>query len=191
LTGERGHYALAAGGDPSVFLRAMEGFATSTGLLPEQVWDSTDRPTLHLELGRPTESAVPLVWAHAEYLKLLRSAKDKRAYDQPPEVAERYCVRTPREPREVWKFNRQPKQVRVGESLRVITDRPFRLHSSRDGWTTTQEVPSMETRIGLHYVDLPPLSSPKDSWRFTFHWRAPDRWEGHDFRVDAAEPAER
>ena len=45
LAGERGHYELAAGHDARVFIRAMEGFSSVTGLLPEQVWDELDRPT--------------------------------------------------------------------------------------------------------------------------------------------------
>jgi glucoamylase len=39
LTGERGHYELAAGRDPGPYLRTMENFVTATRLLPEQIWD--------------------------------------------------------------------------------------------------------------------------------------------------------
>ncbi len=38
LTGERAHYELAAGGNVKLLIRAMERFASPTGLLPEQVW---------------------------------------------------------------------------------------------------------------------------------------------------------
>ena len=41
-------------------------------------------------LGKPTGSAMPLMWAHAEYVKLLRSAMDGKVYDYIPEVAKRY-----------------------------------------------------------------------------------------------------
>ena len=44
LTGERGHYELAAGRDVTPFIRAIEAFASSTGLLTEQLWDEADRP---------------------------------------------------------------------------------------------------------------------------------------------------
>jgi len=81
LTGERGHYELAAGRAPAPYLRALEGFASPTGLLPEQVWDEPDRPDLFMFLGRPTGSARPLMWAHAEYIKLLRSAADGKVFD--------------------------------------------------------------------------------------------------------------
>jgi glucoamylase len=75
LTGERGHYELAAGHDAKPFVRAMEGLASSTGLLPEQSWDGPDQPQVYMYRGRPTGSAMPLMWAHAEYIKLLRSVR--------------------------------------------------------------------------------------------------------------------
>ena len=48
LTGERGHFELSAGRDVKPFIRAMEGFASTTGLLPEQVWDEPDRPAAYM-----------------------------------------------------------------------------------------------------------------------------------------------
>ena len=39
LTGERGHYELAAGHDVSLYMKTLERFASATGLLSEQVWD--------------------------------------------------------------------------------------------------------------------------------------------------------
>ena len=57
-------------------LHAMEGFASQVGLLPEQVWDSADIPSKDLYRGRPAGSAMPLAWAHAEYVRLLRSIHD-------------------------------------------------------------------------------------------------------------------
>ena len=62
LTGERGHYELAAAREVRPLIRAMEGFATSTQLLPEQVWALPDLPQAHMGLGRPTGGAMPLVW---------------------------------------------------------------------------------------------------------------------------------
>jgi glucoamylase len=108
LTGERGHYQLAAGQDVSPMIRAMEGFASPTGMLPEQVWDEPDHPEVHVYLGRPTGAAMPLMWAHAEYIKLLRSAFDGQVFDLIPEVAHRYLSdRRECSALEVWKPNRQ------------------------------------------------------------------------------------
>jgi glucoamylase len=81
---------LAAGRDISHLIRALEGFASTTGLLPEQVWDAPDYPEKHIFLGRATTAAMPLMWAHAEYIKLLRSVRDNKVFDLIPAVADRY-----------------------------------------------------------------------------------------------------
>ena len=59
LTGERAHFELSAGRDVKPLIRAIEGFASTTGLLPEQVWDEPDRPEAYMFLGRPTGSPPP------------------------------------------------------------------------------------------------------------------------------------
>ncbi len=190
LTGERGQYELALGNDPGPYLKTMEGLATSTGLLTEQVWDGPDQPGLHLERGRPTEAAMPLAWAHAEYVNLLRSAADRKVYDLQPVVAARYLAsRMHRVPLEVWKFNRRPRLVDPAARLRILADRPFRLHTSDDDWRTVHDLESVGTNLGLFYVDLPPLGAPGRRWVFTFHWTAEDRWEGRDYAVAAQAPA--
>jgi glucoamylase len=68
----------------------MEGFSSPAGLLPEQVWDEKDWPEVYMFLGQPTGSAMPLMWAHAENIKLLRSVSDDRVFDLVPEVSDRY-----------------------------------------------------------------------------------------------------
>ncbi len=187
LTGERGHYELSAGHDPAPYLRALERFATATGLLTEQVWDAPDLPAQHLALGRPTEAAMPLAWAHAEYLTLLRSAADGTEFNRLPEVSERYLGRrTPDRRLEVWKFNRRPRTADPLATLRVIADQPFRLRASDDDWRSASNRDSVATALGLHYVDLDPLGSAGRTWRFTFFWPHADRWEGRDFAVAAA-----
>ncbi len=184
LTGERGHYELAAGRDAIPYLHALERFASTTGLLPEQVWDSADLADQHLFLGRPTGSAMPLMWAHAEYLKLLRSIHDGRVFDRFEAVAARYVGGGRGPAREVWTFHRQPAFARAGDGLRVLAAAPFLLHWSRDGWSTAEDLEATMTPLGLAFVDLPPLPAG-GQWTFTFHWSAPNRWEGRDFRVVA------
>ncbi|MHB8352019.1 MAG: glycoside hydrolase family 15 protein [Thermoplasmata archaeon] len=190
LTGERGHYELAAGRDPKPYLRAMERFASVTGLLPEQVWDQPSMPHRHLELGRPTGSAMPLVWAHAEYLKLLRSATDGKVYDHFTEVARRYAHPTgrPRPFLEVWKHRRQPASVPAGGRLRIQSPAMFRLHWSADGWRTTNDTPSTQTGLGLSYVDIGVDGPVGSQYVFTFFWPREDRWEGRDYSVTVRAP---
>jgi glucoamylase len=184
LTGERGHYELAAGRDARPYLRAMERLATPTGLLPEQVWDAPDVPAAHQFFGRPTESAVPLAWAHAEYLKLSRSVEDRQVFDQVPEVVERYLHRRPApSPIELWTFGRPVRSVRAGWPLRVLAEAPFVLRWTEDDWTTVRETASQRTGAGFDYVDIRLDAKPARVVRFTFHWTEADRWEGRDFAV--------
>ena len=184
LTGERGHYELAAGRPPGPYLRAMERFASPTGLLPEQVWDEPDRPDLFMFLGRPTGSARPLMWAHAEYIKLLRSAADGKVFDLVPEVAERYLSgKRVREPMEIWKHNRRVREVREGRVLRIQAGAPFLLRWTRNDWGSVEDSHSTPTALGIEYVDIPTRPRQGGRIRFTFFWTEAGTWEGRDFEV--------
>lgn len=108
FTGERGHYELAAllampsasrewmdaqvNGIRQTYVRGMESFANDGLLLPEQVWDGVGDDTAHdYRRGQGTNSATPLAWSHAEYIKLLRSLADRQVWDRYAPVAERYA----------------------------------------------------------------------------------------------------
>ena len=182
LTGERAHFELAAGQDIRPLIRAIESFASATGLLPEQVWDEQDKPEKHMFLGRPTGSAMPLMWAHAEYIKLLRSASDGRVFDLIPEVAHRYLGdRKACQPFEIWKPNRQVRVVKKGYTLRVQVPAPFRLHWTRDEWRTVKDTESAPTTLGIEFVDIPITAAEQAPIRFTFLWTASGRWDGRDY----------
>jgi glucoamylase len=184
LTGERGHYELAAAHDVKPFIKAMEGFGLTTGLLPEQVWDKPDRPDIYMRLGRPTGSAMPLMWAHAEYIKLLRSMLDGKVFDLIPEVASRYLGNRPSNRQlEIWKFNRQTATVKRGYTLRILVPASFRLHWSDDQWQTVQDTASSPTALGIEFVDLPVKASQQSPLCFTFFWKADNRWENRDYVV--------
>jgi glucoamylase len=184
LTGERGHYELAAGRDTRPYLRALERFATPTGLLPEQVWDTASLPSAHLSLGRPTGGAMPLAWAHAEYLKLVRSARDRTVFDRVPEVAARYLgpARPPRGRWEVVKPNRCPRSAVEGVRLRFLRPEPFVLHAGWDGWRDPFDLPSHPAPLGFHLVDL---EIPRGVERLDLTYRFPERdaWEGCDSTI--------
>ncbi len=64
-------------------------------MLPEQIWDAADIPERELFFGRASGSAMPLVWAHAEYIKLRRSLADGIVFDMPRLAFERYVGRRP------------------------------------------------------------------------------------------------
>jgi glucoamylase len=183
LTGERGHYELAAGRDVQHFLRTMESFATSTKLLPEQVWALADQPQSHMRLGRPTGGAMPLAWAHAEYIKLVRSVADGQVFDFIPAVAGRYHNRRKAPPMEIWKFNRQVRSVRRGGILRIQAASQFRLHWTCDQWQQSHDTDSAAVATGHEYVDIRVPAGQSAPVRFTFFWKSVGRWEGRDFQV--------
>jgi glucoamylase len=162
----------------------MEALATTTGLLPEQVWSLPDLPEAHMSLGRPTGGATPLVWAHGEYLKLARSISDGHVFDLIPDVAERY--RQPRKATtiEVWTFRRQSAAVQAGGTLRIQADAPFRLRWTGNDWQQIAETASKTIDLGISFVDLVVPVGQQAPIRFTFFWEGPGKWEGRDFLVD-------
>lgn len=185
LVGERGHYEFAAGRNAHLYLRTMERFAHGVGLLPEQVWDGPDIPQRHLFFGRTTGAAMPLMWAHAEYLKLLRTFRDGVVFDWIPDVARRYVNRSFR-PRlgEVWKPNRHAVRVEAGTVLRIQGSQPFRLRWTNDEWLTPCDSDSLPTALGVEYVDLEISREQRAPLRFTFFWKEENRWEGKDYFVE-------
>ena len=64
--------------------------ASSGGMLPEQVWDTDPLAARRLFPGRPTGSAMPLAWAHAEFVKLVVSRPIGRPCDRLDGVWRRY-----------------------------------------------------------------------------------------------------
>ena len=183
LSGERGHYELAAGRDAKPYIRAMEGFASRGGMLPEQVWDEPDRLDVGAYRGRPAGSAMPLMWAHAEYIKLLRSVADGQVFDLLPPVAERYLSGRGRKDLEVWKPVRQVRQVAPGQVLRVQAPSPFRLRWTVDEWETHRDSQSRASGLGIHFVDVPVTRSQKAPVRFAFFWTDDGRWDDRDHEV--------
>src|SRR2546430_10087140 len=103
------------------FIRAMENFANEGGMFPEQVWDAEDLPEAHMKRGEPTGAAMPLCWAHAEYVTLARSRKDGVGFDRIAPVYERYAVKKTAGKIEMWTFAHQPPRIVQGRSLRLIT----------------------------------------------------------------------
>src|ERR1035437_9037703 len=133
LSGERGHYELAAGRDPKPFITAMEQFSSTGGMLPEQIWDREDFPQEEMYFGESAGAAQPLVWAHSEYLKLLRSALDGQVFDCIAVVKERYGVATGKRSfknnLEIFQTSRPVRKLAAGMTLRVVDTVRFRMLS--------------------------------------------------------------
>lgn len=182
LTGERGHYELAAGRDAKPYVQAMEGFASLGGMLPEQIWDAGDIPERELFFGRPKGSAMPLMRAHAEYVKLLRSVRDGIAFDRIAAVADRYLSGRGRKDLQIWKFSRQARNVTAGTTLRIRDPTPFRLRWSLNDWNLSTNSESLTTALGIHYADIVVPEDEQAAVRFSFFWPGAERWEGPQCR---------
>jgi len=186
LTGERAHYEIAAGrlDEARLLLHTLEACASTVGLIPEQVWDRDDMPERELFRGKASGSAMPLVWAHAEHVKLLRSLKDGRVFDMPPEPVQRYQKQGVTADFAVWRFDRRRRSV-TGKNLRIEVLEPARIHWSSDAWRTVREDATADTGLGVHIFDLPAASlAPGTTVVFTLFWPGQERWEGTNFAVE-------
>jgi glucoamylase len=155
-------------------------------MLPEQVWDEADGDDSSLKMGQPAGSAVPLVWAHAEYLKLLRSALDGKVFDRIDPVYERYCEPEGRGKRrrdvEIYSRRRPIHQMPEGSTLRILDERYFELIWTEDNWRNTQKMNSRSLGSAGFGADLKPgAGSPAVEW--TIRWPDQDAWLGYNVKV--------
>lgn len=190
LTGERAHYELAGGRlqEAQRLKAALEALSSAEGLLPEQIWDGPDLADQELYFGRPSGSAMPLVWAHAEYLKLLRSLSEERVFDMPPHTVQRYQLDQVVSTTLVWRFNHKVRSIPTGYNLRVEVLAPALVYFSFDAWNTVQSVASRDSSLGIHLVDLETARlAAGRRVIFTFYWPEAGNWEGADFIVDIEE----
>jgi len=186
LTGERAHYELAAGRtrEAARLCGALESFANEGGMMPEQVWDSPDVAARELFFGSPSGSAMPLVWAHAEYLKLCRSLEEGCVFDMPELAQARYARGGRRSRFAGWRLSGKRRCLPAGKVLRVETTAPATVHWSDDGWRSVHDLDTRDTTAGMQVADLPTADLAEGSQvLFTLFWRDAGRWEGEDFAV--------
>ena len=184
LTGERAHYEIAAGNleGAKTLLKAMDGFANN-GLLPEQIWDTDDIPDKGLFLGRYTGSAMPLTWAHAEYIKLCRSIKDKRIFDMSSQTEARYIKKKSPSPFAIWRFDWPCTLISPEKILRIEVLSAARVRWSSNSWKTSSDLDTEDTGLGIFFADLDLEKGNAKEIKFTFFWKDSSRWENRDFEV--------
>lgn len=185
LVGERGHYEVASGRDARPYLEAMRMMSSDGGMLPEQVWDAEPIPERDLIPGRPSGSAMPLAWAHAEYVKLVRSIALGHAIDRPEAAWQRYHGVAPQARRASWRFSAARPAIPVGRTLRLELLAPARVRYSVDGWQTWTDLDARATGLGVWLADLPATAAlPRGGVvDFTFWWPEAGRWEDRNLRV--------
>jgi glucoamylase len=184
LTGERGHYALAAGEEVLPYIEAMMAMGNPVGLIPEQVWDADPIPDRGLAPGKPSGSAMPLVWAHAEFIKLCFSRALGHPVDRPAATWARYQGKRPQIDYDIWGPNYRPRRLRAGDGLTIALNAPACVHWGVDGWKQVQDIDTRDTGVDAHIVDLPVAGlAAGQTIQFTFWWRETGAWEGEDHEV--------
>ncbi|HED17852.1 MAG TPA: glycosyl hydrolase [Gammaproteobacteria bacterium] len=168
LTGERGHYELLAGNDPLPYLGAMAAMAGLGGMLPEQVWDAEPIPKRRLYPGRATGSAMPLVWAHAEFIKLAHSRAAGYPVDRLDTVWHRYKGKRPKADLAVWSPRARIDTIYHGEALCICLPYPATIRFWIGDTTDADPMQTATTGLGMHSATLPvEVLSIGESLQFT------------------------
>src|ERR1019366_2682092 len=122
------------------------------------IWDRDDYPQEHMYKGKSAGSAQPLVWAHSEYLKLLKSTVDGKVFDCISVVKERYAVapeaRTFQNKVEIFQTSRPIGKIRAGMTLRVVDTVSFSVLYTTDNWATQVMKQSRPVGYAGSYADI-------------------------------------
>ncbi len=184
LAGERGHLDVLLGQDPLPHLEAMTRMTGPGGLIPEQIWESPPIPERGLLPGKPSGSAMPLVWAHAEFLKLLWARQHKRPIEWLASIEGRYHAQRPSAPVWHWRADTPIDTLPRAKALLIEHLERFELHYGFDGWRSTADVPSRPLGLGLHGVRLDTSHfAGHAALDFTCYFPERDSWEGLDHRI--------
>jgi glucoamylase len=185
LTGERGHYELAAGNDPLPYINILERMANDGGMLAEQLWDDDDLHDGTFKRGQPTGSAMPLCWSHAEYISLVRSRRDGVVFDRVEPAHQRYVVAPRPSHYEIWSFRHQTRQIPPTKTLRLFIGARALVRWTSDEWREAHDLDSKSSGFSdLFVANIPTSGLPSGTAiEFTFHWTEVDSWEGRNFSV--------
>ena len=141
--------------------------------------------------GKSAGSAQPLVWAHAEYVKLLRSVVDGKVFDRIPVVEERYAVarekRTFTSTIEIFQASRgQSTPSSPASRCASSTRDTFRCASPQTTGPTNETLDSDAVGLAGSFVDIATRPDLAGSILFTLCWvdeGQPPRWLGRNLEV--------
>ena len=141
-------------------------------------------PARRLAPGRASGSAMPLAWAHAEFVKLLVSRQIGHPFARPRAVWQRYHGRPPRAEHAFWWPHAPIGGFAAGARLAVALPRPAVVHWGCDGWQQIEDTPTVDTGLGFHAAVLETARLPPGG-RVDFTWRFQDdgEWAGRDVAV--------
>ena len=155
LTGERAHYEIANGNIESAIQlqKTIEKYAGETGLIPEQIWDTQDLPEKELYKDKATDAAMPLVWAHAEYIKLCRSILLNKVFDMPEVTYKRYLLENTSSNLYIINLKSPVKKYPDQKTLRFIYHQNFTI-IWKESELNKIKLNSHQITPELFYVDL-------------------------------------
>ena len=187
LAGERAHLELLLGRDVRPALLDMTRMTGPGGLLPEQVWDTDPIPSRSLFPGKPTGGAMPLVWAHSEFLKLLAARDRGRPIEFSDRAWGRWRGRPPQAAAWRWRRNGPFARLPTGRDVWIEADREFVLRFGFDGWQRASERRFAPLPFGMYGVHFPAAElAGRSHLDFTFRWLPDERWEGVDYGISLA-----
>ena len=128
---------------------------------------------------------MPLVWAHAEFIKLVASLNLQRPFDRPEALWQRYRGRRPEPRHAIWTPRFPITQIRSGQTLYLCLPKPTRVHLGLDGWQDVTDIDTSDRGLTLHVVALPTNGLvPGARVAFTLFWLESSTWEGRDYRIE-------
>jgi glucoamylase len=141
-----------------------------------------------MKRGCPTGAAMPLCWAHAEYVSLVRSRHDRVCFDRVEPAYQRYVVNPVESRYEIWSLRHPLRRVSRGKILRIILAAEARIVWSTDDWQhTNQRDTTHQSELNLWFADFPTAEWPVGSaLTFTFFWQRDQRWEDRNWQVSVA-----
>ena len=128
---------------------------------------------------------MPLVWAHAEFIKLLTSRQLGHPYDRPHATWLRYQGNRPVIQHAIWLPQDNIETVTVGQTIYIATLEPCIVHWGTDGWHSIQNIATHETSLGLHIAQLE-TSTLLAGQRIDFTFRRMDTgdWLDRDYAIE-------
>jgi glucoamylase len=127
---------------------------------------------------------MPLVWAHAEFIKLMVSRHLGHPVDRPRAVWRRYRARRPTPNYAFWWPHAPIRAILSGLRLAVVLPRPAIVHWGSDRWQNPLDEPTQDTGLGFHIASLEVARMPaRASINFIWQWQDTTTWHGRDYEL--------
>jgi hypothetical protein len=119
-----------------------------TGLQPPLV-PRAGVPSMPLNIGSRTLSAMPLVWAHGELIQMAFLRASRVPIEQAASVTARYGGKIPVPGTAYWRPSVPLVQLPPNTDLVVEDTTPFTLHYGHDNWTDVSDLASAPLGLGM------------------------------------------